>query len=149
MGQSLSKNYIHLVVGTKHRVGYLTPLIATHLHSYLAGILSNIESPAIAINSHYDHIHILFKLSKNIALAKAVEELKTQSSKWMKTQGIKDFYWQIGYGAFSVSYYKVDIIKKYIENQQIHHQNKTYQFEIENLMKLYNITEYNPEYFWR
>ena len=149
MGQSLSKNYIHLVVGTKHRVGYITPLIATKLHSYLSGILSNIESPAMAINSHYDHIHILFKLSKNMALAKAVEELKTQSSKWMKTQGVKDFYWQIGYGAFSVSYYKVDVIKKQIENQQIHHQNKTYKFEMENFMKLYNITEYNPEYFWR
>lgn len=148
MGQSLSKNYIHLVVGIKHRVGYITPLIANQLHSYLSGILSNIESPAIAINSHYDHIHILFKLSKNMALAKAVEELKTQSSKWMKTQGIKDFYWQIGYGAFSVSYYKVDVIKKQIENQQIHHQNKTYKFEMENFMKLYNITEYNPDYFW-
>ena len=84
MGQSLSQLYIHLTYGTKNRFPFIKPECEERLHGYMAGILKHYESPAILINSVSDHVHILFRLSKNYALAKVVEEVKKQSSKWVK-----------------------------------------------------------------
>lgn len=118
MGQSLAQIYIHLFFGTKGRVNLINPEIEEKLHSYMAGNLKNMKSPALKINSVPDHIHILFRLSKNHALSKVLEEIKKSTSKWMKEQGIINFTWQIGYGAFSVSSSKVDTVINYIENQK-------------------------------
>jgi len=149
MGQSLSQLYVHLTFGTKERHPYITPLIEPRLHSYMAGILKNMESPAIKINSVPDHAHILFRLSKNYALAKVVEEVKKQSSKWMKAQGVMGFTWQIGYGAFSISRGHLERVKRYIINQKQHHKIKTYEEEIEEFIKEYGVIEYDKKYFWR
>jgi REP element-mobilizing transposase RayT len=79
--------------------------VRSELHKYLATIFKEFDSPAILINSVEDHVHILFCHSKNHALIKIVEELKKNSSKWIKTKGARfaGFHWQNGYGAFSVS----------------------------------------------
>lgn len=148
MGQSLSQMYIHLVFRTKYGRPYIQENIESSLHAYMAGILKNMESPALKINSVPDHIHILFRLSKNFALAKVVEEVKKQSSKWMKGKGVVGFTWQIGYGAFSVSSYKVEVVKNYIIRQKEHHKIVTFKDEIEKSMKDYNITEYDAKYFY-
>jgi REP element-mobilizing transposase RayT len=150
MGQSLSQMYIHLVFGTKGRNLYLTPDIEKRVHAYLAGTLQQYESPALIINSMPDHVHILFRLSKNYALAKIVEEVKKESSKWIKTieGGTKLFKWQIGYGAFSVSSSKVEVVKRYIENQKQHHGTQTFREEIEEFVQQYDIIEYDAQYFW-
>ena len=86
MGQSLSQLYVHLSFSTKHRKPAILPELKEKLHSYMAGTLKKYESPALIINSVPDHIHILFRLSKNHALSKIVEEIKKGSSKWMKSQ---------------------------------------------------------------
>ncbi|MBW6537721.1 MAG: IS200/IS605 family transposase [Mariniphaga sp.] len=150
MGQSLSQMYIHLVFGTKKRVPLLVPSIEKRVHAYLAGTLKKYESPALIINSVPDHVHILFRLSKNYALAKIVEETKKESSKWIKTieDGSKLFKWQIGYGAFSVSSSKVDVVKRYIANQKEHHGIHTFREEVEEFVRQYDIIEYDPKYFW-
>ena len=150
MGQSLSQMYIHLVFGTKGRIGYIHPAIEKRVHSYIAGTLQQYESPALIINSVPDHVHILFRLSKNYALAKIVEEVKKESSKWIKTieGGTKFFKWQIGYGAFSVSSSKVEVVKHYIENQKEHHKLQSFQDEVEDFIEQYDIIEYDPKYFW-
>src|SRR5690606_37313756 len=121
MGQSLSQLYVHLVFGTKGRHPLIKEAIEPSLHGYMAGILKNMDSPVLKINSVPDHIHILFRLSKNYALAKIVENVKKDSSKWMKQKGEKDFTWQIGYGAFSVSASKVEVVSNYILRQKEHH----------------------------
>ncbi|MCF6361029.1 MAG: transposase [Cyclobacteriaceae bacterium] len=95
-----------------------------------------------------DHIHILFHLSKNEALAKVVEDVKKQSSKWMKLQGVDNFTWQIGYGAFSVSSSKVEVVKGYIQNQKENHRSKSFLEEIEVFMQEYNVSGYDNQYFW-
>jgi len=148
MGQSLSQLYVHLTFGTKGRYPFITEDIETKLHSYMAGILKNKESPAIKINSVADHIHILFRLSKNYALAKVIEDVKKYSSRWLKDEGIKGFTWQIGYGAFSVSSSKLEVVIEYIINQKHHHKTKTYKEEIEEFIKEYDILEYDEKYFW-
>ena len=148
MGQSLSQMYVHLIFGTKGRLPYITHNIEERLHGYFAGTLKSFESPAIEINSVPDHIHTLFRLSKNFALAKVVEELKKESSKWMKEQGVEGFTWQIGYGAFSVSSSKVETVTNYIINQKEHHKVKTFKQEIEEFIKEYGVIEYDEKYFW-
>ena len=150
MGQSLSQLYVHLTFGTKFRHPFINEECDKQLHPYMAGTLKEYESPALIINSVTDHIHILFRLSKNYALAKIVEEVKKESSKLMKKllHGHANFSWQPGYGAFSVSSYKVDTVKKYIENLKKHHRQKTYKAEVEKLMKEYDVIGYDERFFW-
>lgn len=95
-----------------------------------------------------DHIHILFRLSKNHSISKIVEETKKSSSKWMKENGIQDFAWQAGYGAFSVSSSRLDTVAGYIEKQKDHHKVKSFCEEVEEFMKKYDVRDYQPEYFW-
>jgi REP element-mobilizing transposase RayT len=149
MGQSLSQIFIHLVFGTKNRKPLLANSVREELHAYIAGILKELKSPALKINSVEDHIHILFLLSKNYALFKVVEEVKKSSSKWIKTKGISNFAWQIGYGAFSVSSSKLDAVKKYIDNQEEHHKKRSFVKEVELFMKEYGANDYDKKFFWR
>lgn len=150
MSQSLSQLYVHLTFGTKNRYPFIAEEWEARLHSYIGGTLQIYESPALIINSVPDHIHILFRLSKNYALAKVVEEVKKESSKWVKgiEGGPGKFYWQGGYGAFSVSGSAVNIVKKYIQNQKEHHRKRNYRQEVEEFIKKYDIIEYDPKYFW-
>lgn len=148
MGQSLSQLFVHLTFGTKGRYPFITEEIEPQLHAYIAGILKNKDSTAIKINSVPDHIHILFRLSKNQALSKVVEDVKKQTSKWLKTKGIHKFTWQIGYGAFSVSRFNVETVKKYIANQKKHHKVKTYKEEVEGFFNEYDEKGYDKKYFW-
>ncbi len=123
MSQSLSKNWIHLVYSTKDRESLLDAEIRPKLCTYQAGIFKKCDSPALIINGVGDHVHALFLFSKNVTLAKVVEEVKRSSSKWMKTQGqlYNNFAWQNGYGAFSVSASDIERVRKYILSQEKHH----------------------------
>ncbi len=115
----------------------------------MAGILKNLECTAIKIGGTSNHIHILNTFSRIISISKMLELVKKDSSKWIKTKGndLKNFYWQNGYGAFSVSQSKVDIVKTYIENQKEHHMNKTFKGEYREFLKEYHI-EYDERYVW-
>ncbi|MHB1180139.1 MAG: IS200/IS605 family transposase [Daejeonella sp.] len=149
MGQSLVKNYIHIVFSTKYRQPLIFPPYEQELHSYLGGICKNLECYPIKIGGYTDHIHILCVLSKKIALMKLLEEVKSHSSKWMKTKDISlgNFYWQDGYGAFSVNPHEVNRVIRYIVNQHEHHNKKTFQEEYRSFLKKFNI-EYNEQYVW-
>lgn len=149
MSQSLSKIYVHIVFSTKHRETILNKKIQSELYSYFAGVLKEYESPAMKIGGTADHVHILCLLSKNYALAKIVEELKKSSSKWLKTKGteFRSFYWQNGYGGFSVGQSGIDAVIQYIEKQEEHHRMMTFQEEYRKLMKKYRI-EYDERYVW-
>jgi putative transposase len=105
MGQSLAKNYIHIVFSTKHRAPLIDPSIENDLYRYMSGICTKLGCEPIIIGGYTDHVHVLCRLSKKVALMKLLEELKGHSSKYMKTKGPEyfNFYWQDGYGAFSVS----------------------------------------------
>lgn len=149
MAQSLSKILIHLVFSTKNREHVLTDEVRSELHPYMNKVLVEMDSPAIAIGSVEDHIHILFRLSKNHALCKVIEEVKTSSSKWIKTKGaqFKSFHWQSGYGAFSVSQSNVEEVQSYIANQKEHHRTKTFQEEFRTFLKKYEV-DFDERYVW-
>lgn len=149
MGQSLSKLYVHLIFSTKDRFPFMTEKLEIPLYKYISGIFQNLNSSLISINSMPDHIHILFVLSKNHSLAKTVEEVKKSSSKWMKHQGCPNFSWQPGYAAFSISPSNLEKVRTYIENQKTHHKKMSFQEEVEELIKKYQIREYQKEHFWK
>lgn len=149
MGQSLVQNYIHIVFSTKHRQPLIQPPVEQELHAYLGGICNRLECQSIIVGGYTDHIHILCKLSKKIALMKLLEEVKSHSSKWIKTKGAayENFYWQDGYGAFSVNPSEVDKVISYIANQHEHHRKKTFQEEYRAFLKKYQV-EYDERYVW-
>ncbi len=149
MGQSLVKNYIHIVFSTKNREALIFPPYEQELHSYLGGICKNLECQPIKRGGYTDHIHILCMLSKKVMLSKLLQEIKAHSSKWMKTKddALKNFYWQDGYGAFSVNPTEVDIVIAYITNQHEHHTKKNFQDEYRTFLKKYNV-EYDERYVW-
>lgn len=149
MPQSLSKLYVHIIFHTKHNQPLISPEIEKELYAYIGGIIKENDSVPIIIGGIDNHIHILAVMSKNISLAKFVEELKRNSSRWIKTKDEKfqQFAWQGGYGAFSVSQSVVERVKNYIENQKEHHKKVSFQDEYVKFLSEYGI-DYNSEYLW-
>lgn len=151
MTQSISKVAIHIVFSTKNRKPWLQSReLRDELFAYMAKILrDNVDSPAIIINGVEDHIHVLCLLSRKFAIMKVVQEMKTETSKWLKKQAntSEDFAWQAGYGAFSVSESNIPQVKKYIQNQEEHHRRFTYQDELRELCKRHGV-ELDERYAW-
>ena len=149
MSQSLSKLYVHMIFHTKYSQNLIRPEIEEELYAYMGGIIKANDSIPLKINGIENHVHILAVMSKNISLAKFLEEIKKNSSKWIKTKGenYKNFAWQGGYGAFSVSQSGIKEVKKYIENQKEHHKKVTFRDEFIQFLQKYEI-EYDERYLW-
>ena len=149
MPQSLAQILVHLIFSTKNREPILSDDIRPELHPYMATILGGMDSPSILINSVADHAHVLFHLSKNHPLCNVIEVVKKDSSKWIKTKGkaYRNFHWQNGYRAFSVSQSNVDEVIKYIEDQKEHHRKRTFQEEFRAFLKKYQMP-YDERYVW-
>ena len=149
MSQSLSKLYTHIIFHIKNPHVKIRKQENNELYSYIGTIIKDTGSIPIKINGVEDHIHILCVMSKNIALAKLVEEVKRHSSRWIKTKG--DYYtkfaWQGGYGGFSVSPSLHDKTKQYIQNQEKHHEKMGFKEEYIMFLKEYGL-DYNEKYLW-
>ena len=147
MPQSLSNVLIHLVFSTKDRHPCLSDDIQAHLFPYLGGILRNIDCIPIQIGGVEDHVHILYKLPRTLALSQMVEKTKTASTKWLKTQGLESFAWQSGYGAWSVSAGDAESVIHYIQTQKEHHRKVSFQEELRALLKEAGM-EFDERYLW-
>ena len=149
MGQSLVKQYTHIIFSTKHQQPLIIDAVENELYKYIGGICKNMECYPIQVGGYQNHVHILCMLSKKIPLMKLLEEVKSHSSRWVKNidRRMNNFYWQNGYGAFSVNPLQVDKVKAYIENQHAHHRKKTFQVEYLNFLKKYN-ANYDEKYLW-
>ena len=149
MGQSLVRNYVHIVFSTKYRQALIYPPYDKELYGYIGRICRNLECTPIKIGGYVDHIHILCRMSQKIPLMKLVEVIKSSSSKWMKTKdnSLKNFFWQNGYGAFSVNTRGVDIVTAYIARQYEHHTKKNFKKEYITLLKKHKVF-YDKHYIW-
>jgi REP element-mobilizing transposase RayT len=104
----------------------------------------------VQVGGYCDHVHILCLLSRTVTQADLVEEVKKRSSKWIKTvseAAYADFFWQKGYGAFSVSPMQVDKVVRYIKAQEEHHSKCAFQEELLSFLKKYGM-EYDERYMW-
>ena len=149
MPQALSKVYTHIIFSTKHRKPSIDKTIESDLFDYLGGICKGFECNPVQVGGHKDHVHILCLLSKKVTQVRLVQEVKQRSSKWIKTKGesYSNFYWQKGYGIFSINPSQVDVVARYIQNQEHHHQHMSFKEEFIKFLKKYNI-EYDERYVW-
>ena len=150
MPQSLARVVLHVVFSTKNRIPFLKDAdLRSRLHAYMAGVLQNIGCEPILVNGVEDHVHILCNFSRTVTVASLVEEAKKNSSKWIKEQdpACRDFYWQGGYAAFSVSQSKVEEVREYVANQAEHHRKISFQDELRMLCRKHGI-EIDERYVW-
>lgn len=150
MPQSLAQVYLHVVFSTKHHKPFLQRQdLRRECHAYLAGTCKNFDSPSLIVGGPEYHVHILCTLSREQTISDLVRDLKRESSKWIKTKdpGLSSFYWQQGYGAFSVSPSHVDALRGYIANQEEHHHKESFQEEFRRLLDKYGI-QYDDRYVW-
>ncbi|MEX0904832.1 MAG: IS200/IS605 family transposase [Balneolaceae bacterium] len=149
MPQSLSRVYTHIIFSTKDRRNLIDDAIQNNLFDYLGGICKGLECNPVQVGGYRNHVHILCTLSRKITQMSLLEELKKQSSKWIKTRNRKyaDFYWQRGYGIFSVNPAETGVVIEYIKNQEEHHRTKTFKEEYRAFLKKYNV-DYDERYVW-
>jgi Transposase and inactivated derivatives len=149
MPQSLSKVYVHITFSTKNRQYLIDDAIKNSLFDYLGGICRSLDCNPLKVGGCQDHIHVICMLSRKVAQMTLLEELKKQSSKWIKTKGKEyaDFYWQSGYGIFSVNPTETEAVVDYILNQEEHHKKVTFQDEYRAFLKKYKV-EYDERYVW-
>lgn len=141
MSHSYCSNRIHLVFSTKNREKSIPQDVQERLWPYMAGIARNHGFEAIKVGGVEDHAHALLVLPATVPLAKTIQILKACSSKWLnETEAVKNFAWQEGYGAFSVSASQTEGVIKYIENQRKHHAKRTFDEEFIALLKHYGVS---------
>jgi putative transposase len=134
--------YLHVVFSTKERQLLIPEEKTQVLWKYLAGIANNYSMKALAIGGMPDHVHILLSFAPEISVAKAVNVLKSNSSKWMRAQS-RQFAWQEGYAAFSVSTSGLSEVINYIHAQAEHHKQRDFAQEYLALLKKHAV-EYDP-----
>jgi REP element-mobilizing transposase RayT len=150
MSQSLSKLYVHTIFHVKNEQIFIRQEDEKELYAYMGGLIKQTFSDPIKIGGTHNHVHILANMSKNISLAKFLEEIKKNSSRWIKTKDVhyRNFAWQGGYAGYSVSQSKVEVVTKYIENQKEHHKKLTFQEEYLKFLNEYGIG-YDENYLWK
>lgn len=109
----------------------ITEACETRLHDYIGGILRGQDGISLAINGTQDHVHVFAKLRPDKALSDVLRELKSNASGWMHDvfPELKDFSWQRGYGAFTVSASQVGSVRDYIARQKEHHRRQSFREE--------------------
>jgi REP-associated tyrosine transposase len=132
---------MHVVFSTKDRCPLITQDLEKDLWPYIGGIARQNKMKALKVGGVADHVHILLSLPSTMAIAKAVQLIKGNSSKWIHETfpQFASFEWQEGYGAFSIGISGIDDTTAYIENQAEHHRKKTFKAELEAILKRHHI----------
>ena len=149
MPQSLSKVILHIIFSTKDRESWLESHVRPGVHAYLATICRDLGAELVHVGGVADHVHIVTTLPRTLSQADLVEQIKKVSSKWIKTLDARyrDFFWQRGYGAFSVSPSQLEALLQYIEAQQEHHRTRTFQEEYRELLHRHGV-DFDERYVW-
>jgi putative transposase len=135
---------VHCVFSTKYRRDSIPSELVERLGPYFVGIGKNHEIPVLSVGGTTNHVHLLTALPATIALAKAVQLLKANSSRWIGEHGV-EFAWQEGYGAFSVSASNLTAVKRYIEHQAEHHAKHSFEDEFVSLLRKSGVP-YDPKF---
>jgi putative transposase len=111
------------------------------MHAYLATICRDLGGEALRVGGVANHVHIVTTLPRTLSQAQMVEGIKKPSSKWIKTleTRYRSFFWQRGYGAFSVSPSQLDAVLQYVEAQEEHHRTRTFQEEYRELLRRHGL----------
>ena len=146
MPQSLVKILVHIVFSTKDRVNLIPVELEDELYRYLHGIIENKGARLIIADGISDHLHLLVSLGR-MDVSELIGVIKRSSSVWIKEKGVTKFYWQKGYGAFSIGQSQVAEVSRYIRNQKSHHSKQGYQEEFRFLCRKYEV-EIDERFVW-
>jgi REP element-mobilizing transposase RayT len=149
MPQSLSKVILYIVFSTKNREPWVESDVRPRMHAYLATICRDLGVELVRVGGVADHVHIVTTLPRTLSQAQLIEQIKKASSKWIKALDARyrGFFWQLGYGAFSVSPSQLEAVAQYVEAQQEHHRTRTFQEEYRELLHKDGIN-FDERYVW-
>lgn len=150
MSQSLCQVWLHLVFSTKNRRPFLRQdSFRDEMFRMLAHRVKESNCVSASVGGYHDHVHLLVGLSRTIAIAKLVESIKTETSKWAKDAagGSSSFAWQSGYGVFSVSHLRHGAVDKYIREQAQHHATTSFQEEYRWMCERHGV-DVDERYVW-
>ena len=149
MANTYSSLHYHLVFSTKNRVAHLTPEIEQRVWAYIGGVARKHKMTALQVGGFDDHIHALVMAPPTLSPSQIAQYLKGDSSKWIHETfpELRDFAWQEGYGAFTVSKLNLESVVSYIQKQREHHQQRTFQEEYLDFLQKHGI-EYDERYVW-
>jgi len=149
MAHTYTNLLVHVVFSTKDRVPLLNAELRTRLFPYMGGIIRELDGTALLINGPNDHVHILALLPAKTSLSEIVGKLKANSSGWVHREfsGKRNFAWQTGYAAFTVSHSQKQSVLDYIANQEEHHRKISFKEEFLAFLKKHEIG-YDKKYLW-
>ena len=149
MANTYSQIYIQIVFAVKGRQNLIRKENREELHKIITGIITNRNQKLLSVFAMTDHIHILVGLKPDISISDLVRDIKSGSSKFINDNkwNNEKFNWQEGYGAFSYSKSNLDYVVKYIQNQEEHHQKKSFKNEYLHFLEKFEI-EYNEKYLF-
>ena len=147
MSDSYTNLLYHIIFSTKERRPLITLDYQPRLYDYIGGTIRGAGGISLELNGTEDHVHLLAKLRPDNALSNVLRDLKANASGWMHDvfPELKDFSWQRGYGAFTVSQSNVEEARRYIAQQKEHHQKVCFRDEFIQFLKANGI-EYDERY---
>ncbi len=138
--------HAHIVFATKNRQPMIHSIWRERLHEYLGGTVKGLGAFPQGLGGIEDHVHMLVGFKATHRLSDFMQELKKSSSSWVHNEiGLKEFAWQEGYSAFSVSPTARLAVQRYIQNQEDHHRHKSHKEELIELLEKAGI-EFDPKY---
>ena len=149
MANTYSSLHYHLIFSTKNRTPYLKMEIEQRIWAYIGGIARHHKITALQIGGYDDHIHALVMAPPTISLSQIAQYLKGSSSQWIHETfpELRDFAWQEGYSAFTVSQSNLPAVMQYIQSQREHHKKKSFEEEYRDFLNKHGI-EYDERYLW-
>lgn len=147
MPQSLSCVNLHIIFSTKHRLNIISDRNRNSLQAYIATIIRNKGAHCYRVGGTGDHVHIACTLPRTMNQSELVRVVKCESSKWFRETNDPEFGWQHGFGCFSVSSSHLSQLVGYIDNQVVHHHNKTFQEEYLEFLEKYQV-DFDERYVW-
>src|SRR6266576_1330067 len=131
MSDSYTNLLYPIVFSTKARRPIITAEYEVRLYDYIGGTIRSLGGISLELNGTEDHVHLLAKLRPDRALSDVLRDLKANATGWMHDvfPALKDFSWQRGYGAFTVSQSNVEEVRRYIARQKEHHRKVSFRDE--------------------
>lgn len=146
---SYTNLFYHIVFSTKNREPFLSDDALPRTCQYMGGIARKLKCQLLLANGVPDHVHLAAIVHPTIAIADFIGKVKSNSSGWIHDTfaDLRDFDWQDGYAAFTVSPSVMPKVKQYIHSQPEHHKKMSFQEELIALLKKHGI-EYDEKYIW-
>jgi REP element-mobilizing transposase RayT len=150
MPNTYTQIHIQFVFAVKHRAAIIHDSWKVELFKYITGIVETNKHKMICINGVSDHLHLLIGVRPHQSISDLMQDVKGSSSKWINEKKFLNskFEWQEGYGAFSYAKSQVKNVIEYINNQEMHHQKRTFREEYLEFLKKYDI-DYDERYVFK